>query len=190
MKVARYSKTCQKITGIDNFRYQLLEEVGFAGGKDGYLQKMLQNSMAKHQNEPYYWHLDVPNCLAKIGNVDESLVAFLDSNNGTSHSLYEIINIWGRSAHGWTQILLHFCRLFTNENLEDESREKDFNLFPAEMDNPIFAISHFTDSTIENGEFIGKWSLPPTSLTLLWPETAEYFTQQITGITKNAAYLF
>ena len=170
---ALYRKNRQK----DQTRYQFLQKVPLFGCDEGFIPRLLGKQMPDGQKEPYLWHLQIENALAKAEYPNSTLV--IDpkpKQKKTNFSLYEVLEVWGYSAAGWTPILLHLSRLFVDEDPQKFDRN-DFWIRADKRDEPIYAVLYL-DGTISNGKFIGGWNAPPASPTnaaLLWPDTLRYF---------------
>jgi hypothetical protein len=101
--------------------------------------------------------------------------------------LYELSDVWGYSAKGWTPILFHLRGLVD----EDPRRfdQIEFVRMPSEIDDPIFTMMYLR-GTVKNGRLDGTWTTPgpsPTNSVLLWPEAFEYFWQQAKKFLESAA---
>lgn len=170
---ALYKKNQQK----DQTRYQFLQKVPLFGCYQGFIPRLLGKQVPDGQKEPYLWHLQIENALAEAEYPNSTLVIDPRPNQKkTNLSLYEVLEVWGYSAAGWTPILLHLSRLFVDEDPQKFDRN-DFWIRAEKRDEPIYAVLYL-DGTISSGKFIGRWNAPPgspTNTALLWPDTLRYF---------------
>jgi hypothetical protein len=139
---------------------------------------LLKFKIPANQNEPYAWHIDiVPELDAQADYRSSSLIIDLKPKQNKSNlSLYEVLDVWGWSEHGWTPILLRLNGLFVDENPETFNRD-DFVRNHTDIDGPIYEFLYLSGS-VKNGKLYGLWIAPPASPTnaaLLWPETLNYF---------------
>lgn len=107
-------------------------------------------------------------------------------------SLYEVANIWGYSAAGWTPMMWEMKAIFIDEQApfikSSVITDEEFNLEKYKWMNDfcsdysddarILTFNHTFKGSIIDGKITGTWNPPgPASLNgcLLWPETMEYF---------------
>ena len=161
-------------------RYQFVDEVSLFGCKHGYIPTLLRASLPASQNEPYEWHLDIASALADAGKKEHTLIINLKPKTVTPNlSLYEIADVWGRSASGWTPIMMRLRGLFVDEDPKTHDAN-NFERKPDEIDDPIFSMLYLSGS-VENGKIVGRWTAPaasPTNSVLLWPDTFNYFAKE------------
>jgi hypothetical protein len=170
---ALYKKNRQKgQTG-----YQFSRKISLFGCDEGFIPWLLGKQIPETQKEPYLWHLQIENALANAGYPNSTLFIIpKPKQKKTNLSLYEVIEVWGYSASGWTPILLYLSRVFVGEDPQKFDRN-DFWIRNDERDEPIYTVLYL-DGTISNGKLIGHWNAPPDSPTnaaLLWPDTLGYF---------------
>jgi len=174
-----YGRYSRSQTG-QGLRYDFVESASLFGCHEGYIPWLLHQSINAAQSEPFKWHLDIDEALSKAGMQDEILLIDLKPNNtaGTLN-LYEIADVWGFSADGWTPIMLRLRGLFIDHDSTGIDHHH-FTLREEEIDQPIFSFLYMAGS-LKNGELVGTWNAPrasPTNSALLWPETFRYFTSE------------
>lgn len=182
---ARYKKS-----RVDNnvTRYEFQEEVSLFGCNSGFIPWLLGLKLPQDQGEPYKWHVDV---VAELGRhpdypLNTLLINLKPKQNKTNLSLYEVMDVWGYSADGWSPILLRLNGLFVDENPSAVNR-KDFVRKDNDIDGPIYEFLYL-DGSIKDGKLSGLWVPPPASPTnaaLLWPKTINYFFQCIRSRTPD-----
>jgi len=139
------------------------------------------------QNEPYQWHVPVEDVLA---HQRQALVIDLKPNNRsplTSLSLYQLRDVWGFSAHGWTPGMMRL-RGISVDGRPAVSDPKDFVVQFVPYHDSIYTFLQF-DGTVQGGKLEGKWTAPRKSSTnsvLLWPGPLGYFIRQIHQVTPEA----
>ena len=175
---ALYDKARNK--GATQYRFQ--EQVSLFGCNEGYIPWLLSKQLTSDSSEPFPWHVNIEDCLKGVEQDNQTLIIDLKPNNRYL-SLYEVLNVWGYSASGWTPILLHLRSLFIDEN-RGLYNDKDFIRTPEEVDEPIFSMLYL-NGTIKGGQLEGKWTTPgpgATNSVLLWPDVFKYFWQQAKNI--------
>lgn len=169
-----------KIQNNDSTRYHFLKQVSLFGCKRGYVPWLLSKQFSTDSTEPLSWHVNIENSLRDVGQDAQTLVIDLKPKNKEENlSLYELSNVWGYSASGWTPIMLHLRGLFIDDNPECYNT-KDFIRSPLEIDDPIFSMMYLR-GTVDGGQLVGRWTPPgpsPTNSVLLWPDAYKYFWQQ------------
>jgi len=134
---ALYKKTRLK----GHCRYEFKERASLFGCNQGYIPWLLAKQMSPSQKEPYGWHLRLEEALAKADCPDSTLIIDLKpKQQKTNLSLYEVLDVWGWSASGWTPILLHLCGLLVDADPKGVDRN-DFRIRNDERDEPIYAAS-------------------------------------------------
>jgi hypothetical protein len=168
-------------------RYEFLEKVSLFGCNEGFIPWLLAGQMPASQDEPYAWHLEVESALANAGHQGSTLIIDLKPKQSDKNlSLYEVVDVWGYSADGWTPVLLHLSGLFVDEDPTKVNRN-DFTIDNDARKGPIYEFLYL-DGTISEGKLIGRWSPPPVSPTnavLLWPDALKYFVACIQQRTPN-----
>lgn len=168
-------------------RYTFLQPVSLFGCNEGFIPWLLAQQTHTSQNEPYKWRLDVQSALAKANHPDSALVIDLKPKQiKTNLSLYEVVDVWGYSASGWTPILLHLSGLFVDADPRNVDRN-DFSIRDDENDGPIYEVLYL-DGSVSLGKLTGRWTAPPASPTnaaLLWPDTLKYFVSCIQQRTPD-----
>jgi hypothetical protein len=174
---ALYKKTRLK----GHCRYEFKERASLFGCNQGYIPWLLAKQMSPSQKEPYGWHLRLEEALAKADCPDSTLIIDLKpKQQKTNLSLYEVLDVWGWSASGWTPILLHLCGLLVDADPKGVDRN-DFRIRNDERDEPIYEVLYL-DGSVSKGKLTGRWNAPPASPTnaaLLWPDTVQYFVRCI-----------
>ena len=182
---ARYEKQKEK----DGYRYVFIEPTKFFGCNEGKIPYLLQKQLSAEAKQPFAWKLDLKNAFEKEGMSNSVLIINLKPNSKEANlSLYELVNVWGYSASGWTPIMIYIRGLFIDEDpqLFDD---RDFLRKAEEIEDPIFSMMYLR-GTIEHGKITGKWTPPgpsPTNSVLLWPGTFEYFSSEAKKIIENKA---
>lgn len=182
---ARYEKLEEK----DGCRYVFKEQTSLFGCNSSYITFLLQKQLPAEVTQPVAWKLDLKNAFEKEGLADSVLIINLKPNSKQANlSLYELVNVWGYSASGWTPIMIYIRGLFIDEDpqLFDD---RDFFRKAEEIADPIFSMMYLR-GTIELGKITGKWTPPgpsPTNSVLLWPNTFEYFSSEAKKIIENTA---
>ena len=183
---ARYLKTPE---AEGSYRYRFEKNVSLFGCKKGFIPWLLRFKIPPEQEEPYRWHVDV---VTELGARPEYpgntlIIDLKPKKNKTNVSLYEVMDVWGRSSSGWSPILLRLSGLFVDANPASIDR-MDFVRRKAELEEPIYEVLYL-DGSVKDGKMVGSWSPPPASPTnaaLLWPDTLNYFVQCIRECTPWA----
>jgi hypothetical protein len=152
----------------------------FFGCNSGLPIQLLRRQLSPSSTEPYPWHVNLRD---ELGQAGETFLIDLKPNNqdaAGSRSLYEVLDVWGRSDHGWTPAMLRLRGLVIDGGPRIEN-PRDFQVeFMPEHSN-IFSFLYFA-GTIRDGAIHGTWRAPgasPTNSALLWPETLSYFMGEI-----------
>ena len=173
----------------DENRYRKKEKISLFGSRSGYVPWLLTHQLDSASSEPWRWHVVILDALSKAGHQSHTLVINLKPNSTTPNlSLYELLDVWGYSASGWTPVLLRLRGLFVDED-PNPANEDDFLRRTSECDEPIFSVMYL-NGTIRNGVLEGRWTTPrpsPTNSVLLWPETFEYFWNEARPYVENTA---
>lgn len=186
---SRYNKVCINST---TYRFNFIENVSLFGNKNGYIPWILKDIIAQYRNkdEPFRWHINIDKDLNATYDYKDSnscLVIDLKPKQSKDNlSLYEVLDIWGYSSSGWTPIMLLLKGLFIDEDPNNFDRDA-FTIDNYNLDNPIYEFLYL-DGSVENGELVGKWTAPPVSPTnavLLFPDTLNYFFNEILKKTPN-----
>ena len=179
---ARYART----RGDGKTVFRFVERCCLFGCNQGFIPWLLGKQLPALQDEPYRWHLSVPDSLngATWGDIDYTgstlLIDLKPKQNKTNLSLYEVLDVWGYSSSGWTPILLHLSGLFVDADPRTIDRNH-FEVPDADREEPIYEFLYLNGS-VRGGKLIGNWNAPPASPTnaaLLWPESLAYFFQSI-----------
>lgn len=182
---ARYSRMRMS---PDATHYEFQERVSLFGHNNGFIPWLLGLKLPKDQEEPYKWHVDVVSELGGHPDYPHStlLIDLKPKQNKTNLSLYEVMDVWGYSASGWSPILLRLNGLFVDEDPSVVDRNS-FVRKDDEIDGPIYEFLYLDGSVID-GKFSGLWVPPPASPTnaaLLWPDALNYFFQCILARTPE-----
>jgi hypothetical protein len=149
---------------------------------------LLGLKLLQGQGEPCNWHVDVVAELGGHPDYPQStlLIDLKPKQNKTELSLYEVMDVWGHSEHGWSPIMLRLNGLFVDE----EPSVADRNTFvrkDADISGPIYEFLYLVGS-VSDGKLAGLWVPPPVSATngaLLWPDTLNYFFKCIRSRTPD-----
>ena len=182
MPYSRYQKTREG----NEYRYVFKENASLFGCNNGYIPYFLRKQLDSESTEPLEWKLNMEESFRK-GNMADSVVV-IDLRPNTNLSLYEVVNVFGYSAAGWTPIMLHLRGLFIDEDRQSYD-EKDFIRKEEEIDDPIFTMMYLT-GTVKQGEIVDTWNLPPpaaANAALLWPDTLRYFYSEAQKIMAAAS---
>jgi len=177
----------EKQKEVTGYRYVFKKKTSLFGCNSGYIPYLLKKQLAPEVTEPYAWKLDLKESLTKEGLENSVLVINLKPNNKEANlSLYELVNVWGYSASGWTPIMIYIRGLFVDE----DSRlfnDRDFIRKEKEIEDPIFSMMYLS-GTVKKGKILGRWTPPgpsPTNSVLLWPDTLQYFSLEAQKIIEN-----
>jgi len=174
-------------------RYQLLQDddIHLFGCNNGRIPLLLKQSLAVTANEPIKWHVSIESGMRDAGCPDHTLIIDLKPKRPnkpeTNLSLYEVVEVWGHSSHGWTPIMLHLKGLFIDEDPKVANRA-DFTRSPEEIDDPIFSMMYL-HGTVVNGSLAGKWTTPrpgATNSVLLWPDSLKYFSGEAARLMQGS----
>lgn len=170
-------------------RYSFKKRISLFGCNSGRIPYLLQKKLASDAAEPLNWELDLKDALAREGAEDHVFIINLMPNKKDKKlSLYELVKVWGRSASGWTPIMIYIRGLFIEADF-GKYNEKDFFRKPAEITDPLFSMMYL-NGTIKEGKISGKWIPPgpsPTNSVLLWPDTFRYFSSEAQKIIDSTA---
>lgn len=181
---ARYEKQSTS----DGYRYRFAEPISLFGCNQGYIPWLFSVTVPDAASEPMPWHLLVADTLRLVELDGSALIINLKPRSKAGNlSLYEVVEVFGFSASGWTPLMLYLRGLFVDEN-PSRFDEKDFVRSQSETEDPIFSMMYL-DGTVRNGKLEGRWTAPRPSSTnsvLLWPASFEYFAQQAQEIIARA----
>lgn len=178
-------------------RYRLVEpNIRVFGCNNGIICKQLK-TQAIGLTQPCGWQLNLKEygeSVKKEKNLSDGEVVVVIDLKPRARKLYlfELTNIWGYSAAGWTPMMWEVRTIFSDDRPalfksdtmppDEYQREKEKWLreFSCKilLEPRIFTFNHTADGTIVDGKIAGKWNPPgPTSLNgcLIWPETMSYF---------------
>lgn len=162
------------------YRYQFHETASLFGCRAGYIPWLLQKQFSGNTSEPLNWHINVRESLEQAGQPGQTLVINLKPNNvEPTLSLYEVLDVWGRSADGWTPVMMRLDELFGDEEPQSVD-ERNFVREDAQDRVPIFSMTYLL-GTVTDGKLEGRWTPPGPSSTnsvLLWPEALTYFSEE------------
>lgn len=169
-------------------RYVFKKQVSLFGCKSGYLPYLLKASLASEDCEPLAWHVNIDQAMKDVGQSDNALIINLKPNSSAPNlSLYEVVEVWGDSASGWTAVMFYLRGLFCDAD-PDAFNANDFVRTPQEVEEPIFSMMYLPGSTVQGGIIRGRWTPPgPAQSVLLWPETFEYFAEKAKDIIERTA---
>ncbi len=170
-----------------HWHYKFQNEDHLFGCVNGKIPKLLSHSLSPEHNQPYKWHLNVPEALAQVGNEHRTLIINLKPNSRQPNvSLYELLDVWGYSAGDWTPVMMRLRGLFVDEDPKNVDPQ-DFVYDLSKADDPIFSVTYLKGS-IANGQLTGLWIAPPSSSTnsvLLWPDVMKYFSTEAEHIMQQ-----
>lgn len=155
-----------KIQNNGSTRYHFLEQISLFGCKNGYVPWLLSKQFSTSSAEPMPWHINIESSLKDVGQDAQTLVIDLKPKNKEKNlSLYEVSNVWGYSASGWTPIMLHLRGLFIDDDPECYN-SKEFIRSSSEIDDPIFSMMYL-QGTVDSGQLVGRWTPPgPSTLSI------------------------
>jgi hypothetical protein len=184
-----YARYTRNRVGDDSTRYEFQQpEKLFGRSGEGYIFWLLEPKVPKNQEQPYKWHLDV---LSELGAHpefrDSTLVIDLrPKQKRTGLFLYELMDVWGYSAHDWTPIMLRLHGLLVGDD-PSSVNEKDFVRKDSEIVRPIYEFLYL-NGWVAHGELMGPWTSPPVSSTnaaLLYRDALNYFLGRILKATPD-----
>lgn len=173
----------------NGFRYQFHQQTSLFGCRAGYIPYLLKTTLKKDSAEPLQWHLNIEQAMSFVEESGHSLIINLKPNSAEPNlSLYELVDVWGHSSHGWTPVMFYLRGLFIDEDPRGFN-EKDFVREVNQIEDPIFSVTYLSGTVIA-GEIEGRWTVPGPSATnsvLLWPETFNYFSDKAKEIQARLA---
>ena len=181
-------KIYEKLRRGASAEYRYVRDTHLFGCNNGWIPYLVQQQLKGAENEPLPWHVDGASIARELeadpdlpkGN---TLVIDLKPRDSERLSLYEILNIWGYSANGWTPVMLHLRGLFVDASLKTSSvRRERFAIADRSNPEPIFTFHHIRkEGTVRRGRLVGPWVGPRASSTnsaLLWPDAFRYFATE------------
>jgi hypothetical protein len=157
--------------------YSFAEKVCLFGCNEGFTPWLLLKQIARSQEEPYPWHINIANALNETEYSGSMLLIDLKPKQRKSNlALYEVEDVWGYSDSGWTPILLRLSGLFIDADPATVNRN-EFCILDCEKIGPIYEFLYLAGS-VSGGKLTGGWTAPPASPTnaaLLFPDTLRYF---------------
>ena len=176
----------RKTSALDGARYVHAQGDHIFGCRMGRIPKLLRQLIPKGQNEPYRWHLPLSDILRGEGLA--FLIDLKPKNKSRSDdlSLYELLDVWGYSAYGWTPAMMRLRGLC----VDGEPHISDPKDFQVEFDPhhaAVYSLLYFK-GTVQGGEITGPWTSPrssPTNSVLLWPDALRYFVAEIRAVTPE-----
>ena len=171
MPYFRYNRTDEN----GHWRFVLQGQDHLYGCNAGVVAQALEDQITDGQQEPWLWHINVPEVL---GHGDIFVIDLKPNQRrgNNEFSFYELLDVWGYSDGGWTPALLRLRGLLIDHK-DDDLDCNNFTIDPEEVDEPIFTFAYFAGS-IENRQLSGTWLPPgpsPTNSVLLWPDALDYF---------------
>ncbi len=177
----------QRRRRVSATEYTYVEDTNLFGCNKGWIPYLLQQSLNENASEPFPWHLDsseITRQLEEDANTHggNTLIIDLKPRNPKKLSLYEIRDIWGYSANGWTPLMLHLRGLLVD--VDPSKRKVDrshFSVPDSKIRHPIFSFLHVREGTVREGRIQGVWVPPrasPTNSALLWPDAFRYFASE------------
>jgi hypothetical protein len=134
-----YARYLKRPAGIGTTHYEFQERVCLFGCNRGLIPWLLGLKLSPAQGEPCKWHVDV---ISELGGhpkyQDSTLVIDLKpKQNKKNLSLYEVMDVWGFSDHGWSPILVRLDGLFVDAEPSAVDRN-NFLRRGDEIDGPIY----------------------------------------------------
>jgi hypothetical protein len=180
-----YAKTSS--SGITHYAFKSQSHI--FGRNVGLVPRLLRTRISPNESQPSKWHVSVETILAERSEV---FLINLKPNNPdkrNSLSLYELRDVWGFSASGWTPAMLRLRGLCIDGEPEI-SDPRDFSLRDQvrAVNEAIYSFVYF-QGTIQEGTLVGPWTPPRASSTnsvLLWPYVLSYFVDAIRSTTPAA----
>ena len=161
------------------WRLILQSAVSLYGCHAGVVANALRNQVPDGQQQPWSWHVSIPDALRQYNSTGDVFVIDLkptQRRRNNEFSFYELLDVWGYSYPDWTPALLRLRSLLIDHK-DNDLDCNDFTINPEEVDEPIFTFTSFAGG-IENGQLLGTWNPPGPSSTnsaLLWPDALDYF---------------
>lgn len=169
-------------------RFTFAAVTNLFGCRVGKIPSLLLRQTAAAQDEPYAWHIDIRRALTGPDGPSQSLIISLKPRNSRPNlSLYEVLDVWGYSANGWTPAMLRLRGLYIDEDPAVVANPADFEIELTKNDVPIYSMLYL-DGSISKGKLTGRWTAPRASSTnsvLLWPEALSYFFAMIQDRTPG-----
>jgi hypothetical protein len=167
-------------------KFDRVTEGHLFGSRSGIIAQQLAPIVPQEQSEPFPWHLPVEKTLASGG------VAFVidlkprNKDPRKSLSLYQVRDVWGYSAQGWTPIMIRLRGLCVDGKPPIDDPNHFTVAFVPQHENVYTFLS--CDGTVREGKLHGDWTAAPPSSTnsaLLWPEPLRYFVTTIRQVTPG-----
>lgn len=167
--------------------YQRRAAIHLFGCRTGEIARLLGEQLQASDNEPYKWHLSIE---GPAGNETETFVIDLKSNtvdHQNALSLYELRDVWGFSADGWTVAMLRLRGICVDgqPQLPDVN---DFTVTTLPQNENIYTFLYI-NGTVQGGQIAGQWTAPPrrsTNSALLWPHALKYFIDKAKQASPDA----
>ena len=179
-----YNKSASEYT----IEYTRDKTTSLFGCNSGLLIDILRSQLRPDSNEPLEWHLNVELGLERIGIKSKAIIIDLKPKQSEHNvSLYEVLDVWGYTADGWTPVLLHLKGLIVDRSAA-EIDAQCFSLAGSQAPPSIYEFLYL-QGTIANGKLKGKWTAPPSSPTnaaLLFPKALKYFLAKIKESSPEA----
>jgi hypothetical protein len=171
-------------------RFIRVKEAHLFGRNVGEIPRLLRQHLHGSETEPYPWYLPVETMLDPK---QQTLIIDLKPNNKdpkAALSLYELRDVWGFSAYGWTPSMVRIRGISVDGDppIDDPA---DFSVELFSNNDSIYTFLHF-EGTVRGGALVGPWTAPRRSSTnsaLLWPYAVSYFFQQIRQTTPQVLEL-
>ena len=173
------------------WRFVLQDGLSLYGCNAGVVANVLRDQIPDGQQEPWTWHVNIPDALGQHDCTGDVFVIDLkpkQRRENNAFSFYELLDVWGHSEHGWTPAMLRLRGLLIDHK-DDHLDCNDFTINPEKVEESIFTFTSFAGS-IEKGELSGTWRPPgpsPTNSVLLWPNVLDHFTRIIVLSKREVA---
>lgn len=160
--------------------FQMYAECSLFGSKGGFIPWLLAKHIPPDQGGPYKWHIDVPSELDKTTEYARMtlIIDLKPKQREKNVALYEVLDVWGYSAKGWTPVMLRLSGLFVDAEPAGIDRN-DFFIEDEKRQDAIYEYL-YVQGSVACGALTDKWILPPASSTngaLLFPDAMKYFLQ-------------
>ena len=163
--------------GVTTYTY--IKSVKLYGCKGGAICQLLSKMVPPNQGEPYLW------CLRMREVLEDPTWSFIIDLKPSTKKLvfefFELHQICGYSAYGWTPALLRLRRVLNEDAAGKVRPPHDFQTNENKNQEPIYTVTYFRGS-VAKGHMTDTWMAPPqsaTNSTLVWPDVLRFFSRCI-----------